>query len=202
MYIPSVPPTTLVVGNGSSLVDWGVINSSGTIIVDGVLSTGGNGFLNNVGGSLFNHGTLYISGDIGTINNLDGGFIMNSGLLSNLGKLNNGAGSTITNEANGTLDSLLSLVNEGTLVNHGFMDNKLKITNQGADGSLAIFENYGTIFNAALLEEGNQSLLENFAGGNITNAASLINKALLENNGNLDNPGVITNNDAIITMGQ
>jgi hypothetical protein len=201
LSVPQSPMTTLVVANNSTLTDWGVINSSGTIVVQGAFSTGGNGFLYNLGGTVVNNGSLYISGDIGTIINSDGGTISNSGLLSNLGNLINRAGSTITNQADGNLDSLEVFVNNGVVVNYGVVSNKYHMTNQGANGTVAKFENYGSVYNSATFNGGNQSILENLRGGNLTNAGSLINSASLVNSGNLNNTGAISNYDSMVNNG-
>jgi len=153
---------------GSSVTNSGIITNKGIInIYDGgtiINKEGGiltnENAINNLGGTIFNQGTIDILLDADLIN--EGGTIINKGSITNSGEIrnkniiSNNFGGTITNNPQGIITNEKTIVNFGRIINNAGIISTLSgdITNQGAiyncDG---VFEGISSVkFNAVLFD--------------------------------------------------
>ncbi len=187
---------TLASNPGSSILDSGTIDNSGSItmgfgaLIDNFGTIDNSGTIINNGGSIVQQPGTIITNS-GTIANSPGGSISNSGSIVNQpsGTINNDSFGTITISSGG-LGGTMS--NSGTINNSGDFDNGGTITNfgtftnnAGTIGTINTFTNFGTI--------DNFGTFTNNSGGIVNNSGTINNNcgATFTNNGTLTGNAVV-----------
>ncbi|MDP1558517.1 MAG: PEP-CTERM sorting domain-containing protein [Nitrosomonas sp.] len=168
---------SLINANGSSLITFGYLSSSGILNNSGTLSSGTT---NNHAGYLGNSGILTNSVDgnltaFAYLGNLAGGNLKNYGSL-NIGTLDDHTGS---------LNNFGDLTNFGTLSYSGSLYNPGIFTNQG---DLTTYATFGSLTNdGALFNQGTWA-----TGGWLGNNGTLTNSGTLINTGGIGGIGTYT----------
>lgn len=188
------------------IVNDGEFVNNNDIFVSNVLTNSGTGTINNNGGTInIDSATFTNAGNV-----TSNGIIENTGDIDNTGRIENDAGGTIDNLLGATIDNSGTLDNEGTinnkndinnadtLTNSGFINNTSTISNTGdftSSGNISStfsIENTGTFTNAGTLYNGD-SIRNN---GDFTNSGTLTNDDSITNNNN----STFTNNGTLINQ--
>ncbi|MEZ4860228.1 MAG: hypothetical protein R3C14_02925 [Caldilineaceae bacterium] len=190
---------TGVINNGGVINNDGTINNAGMInnSSTGVINNRSTGTINN-NSTINNAGTLINDGSInnnfaGTLNNNSGGTITNNSAFMNGGTVNSDADSTFTNAS--------GLTNSGTINIAGAVSNSSTgtITNNATGIINGTIDNAGAIINNGGIFINFTGILNNNAGGVITNNNLIANGGVINNNtgGTIDNNvnGAISNSD-------
>jgi hypothetical protein len=159
-------------------------NNAGTVQVSDYLDNENNGSVTNTGAMAIQQLTNELGG---TLSNNAGTMQIDSSTIpsSNAGNFFNKAGATVTVATGATLVNSLLISNTGTFINNGTLENQ-------AGGNI---QNFGTF--------ANNSTLQNDSGGKIVMFNTLENNQLLQNSGTLQvgaglNAGTLNNSGTIL----
>lgn len=174
--------------NGSLFVSGGTLNNYGTITNREAIEVGSNGNFNNYSGdTLVNEGHLIIEG---TFDNGDGemydGRLVNRGLVSVTGELNNNRTGTIENGTDGEFSCNGTFNNDGDVINDGSMD----------------LNNFSVIEDASFINRGTLTAGSSFMNdGTFDNIGTLDINYTFQNNSLFTNTGLIDNTEGAIYNG-
>ena len=167
----------------------GTLNNDGTFTNDGDITQDGSGTIAN--NNVFVNKKLITSVDR----------IVNNGSFSNEGRITNGSGGqienngTFTNAVDAHIQNLFEIFNRDLLVNNGYFENGVSIFNEATFRNAGFLNNVGDIVNTPA------GVIDNIDGGVIDNSGSGIftNEGIVNNDGELNNfsCGVLVNNNLI-----
>jgi hypothetical protein len=185
-------------GGGRTINGTLTVNSGVTLTSSNVLTIGTTGTLTNNGNIVRSNGL-----------NIDGTGTNDGTITQDAGTFSIGATGSFVN--NGTITNNATLTNANSFINEGDVENFGTLNAATGDGD--VFDNNGTVTNAAsgtitiartfnnnagsMLTNSNQITINNNAASILTNSGEIENSGTITNNNDLNNSGLLTNDGTI-----